>query len=325
MTYFACQIGLSMGPLFAAAERTAVAPQSLIHKSFDPFIAPVVTAVLALGIILSCFVGVFIWRITKNPGDDAERRSSPWIALDLITVVLFFLLAFSASWQFIDTHIGITRDQSAQSDTAHPLAKLASSGDTRLLILSVASGVVVTPICEEVFFRVLFLGWLNAVMRNAGRYFSLLRRPSIALHLPLFISSLLFASMHIRVDDGSKMSLASQSAILIALGFSQAATIAFAVVLLCWRVGAAALDFGWNARRMPKDFLLGTLIFLTAVAPLYMLQYSLSGIVPKGVAPDPGPMFVFAYLVGLLYLRTGRIAPCIAVHMALNALGIYLS
>jgi membrane protease YdiL (CAAX protease family) len=46
---------------------------------------------------------------------------------------------------------------------------------------------------------------------------------------------------------------------------------------------------------------------------------ALSYILPKKFAPDPIPIFFFAIALGLLYNRTHRALPSIAVHMALNA------
>jgi membrane protease YdiL (CAAX protease family) len=44
-----------------------------------------------------------------------------------------------------------------------------------------------------------------------------------------------------------------------------------------------------------------------------------------GVAADPIALFVFALMLGVLYLRTHRIGPSIVAHMGLNLTSLMLA
>ena len=43
-----------------------------------------------------------------------------------------------------------------------------------------------------------------------------------------------------------------------------------------------------------------------------------------GQGAAPIPLFILAVGLGLLYQRTGRIVPCIIVHMLLNAMTLWI-
>jgi hypothetical protein len=96
-------------------------------------------------------------------------------------------------------------------------------------------------------------------------------------------------------------------------------TIIFSVVYMHWRVEATALDFGWEPKKLLADARLGLITFLVVAVPTYGCMIGVKKILPESIAPDPIPIFFFAIALGLLYNRTHRIVPSIALHMALNA------
>jgi len=64
---------------------------------------------------------------------------------------------------------------------------------------------------------------------------------------------------------------------------------------------------------------IGLITFAAIAVPIYGCMIAVSQLLPKKVRPGPNPYFFFAIALGLLYYRTHRIAPSVAVHMALNA------
>jgi hypothetical protein len=104
-------------------------------------------------------------------------------------------------------------------------------------------------------------------------------------------------------------------------------SIIFAVLFLRWRVAATAADFGWAPEKILSDVRLGLITFAAIAVPIYGSMIAVSQILPEKFAPDPIPIFLFAVALGLLYNRTHRAVPSIAVHMALNAasLAMFLS
>jgi membrane protease YdiL (CAAX protease family) len=83
------------------------------------------------------------------------------------------------------------------------------------------------------------------------------------------------------------------------------------------RTRATWADFGIEPRAVGRDFGLGLAAFLAVAPPIYVLQMSLVKWVSPGTA-DPISLFFFALVLGILYYRTHRIVPAIALHMALN-------
>ncbi len=65
--------------------------------------------------------------------------------------------------------------------------------------------------------------------------------------------------------------------------------------------------------------------FLAVTAPVLAINVAASELLPKSVVSDPIPIFFLATALGILYYRTHRIVPSLALHMAFNAVGVFVA
>lgn len=297
------------------------------------------------GAMMFCFLAAWIYLLKRAADTNSllpryqPRLNAPWTGLDLVVIVIFYLsLSFA-------THLalfgwpknapaaapeGAARIENAappdkpavKTTAAHPLAQLLKDKDPKIFLLALLVGAIIVPIFEEFFFRVLFTGWLLAVERRwRGKLRSF--RPPRAV-LPIAITSLVFASLHIR---GQSREIPETNLVLSMFGLAAISivTFAFAVTWISLRHGASARDFGWDASKWPDDVGTGAWAFFATALPIYALQIALLYVLPSGIAPDPFALFFFACVLGTLYFRTSRLLPSTVMHMLLNAGSLVLA
>ncbi len=205
-----------------------------------------------------------------------------------------------------------------KTDVSHYVARLMESAGPRTLLLCLISVVVIAPIVEEFFFRVLLLGWLDKLERRSRKRLPTLRRFAPYGLWPILLSSFLFAMMHFRAGP-TEINKKAFAWFLAGDGVAKLLTAGFMAGWLRWRVGATATDFGLLPKNLLGNVRLGLIAFLMMTVPVYGLQFVASQLLPKYVAPDPIPLFLLAIMLGLLYYRTRRIVPPVTLHAALNA------
>jgi len=219
-----------------------------------------------------------------------------------------------------------------QPEQEHPVVTMLKS-ESGLMYLAVAGfmAVIVAPIAEEYFFRVILQGWLENVaywLRGVSRRRSEpvsslaengkpedlpgLATPDQAVQLmlggappptprePIAAEGDAVVEAEV-VDAGPTDEMPSQNPYV-----SPQVTPAFASA-----VPAAGETGADDAGMRPA---LWPIVVTSAVFALMHL----------GNGPDPIPLFVLAIGLGYLYQRTHRVLPCIVVHMLLNATSLTL-
>jgi membrane protease YdiL (CAAX protease family) len=265
------------------------------------------------------------------------RKSVPWSGLHLLAILCFYLFFMFAIFSGIrlweqaggqriakpagrqPTSVECVSAAREKKTTLHPLAQSLKEKDLLVLVQAFTVGVVLAPVFEEFFFRLLLLGWLDSSerrwRRRCGRALGALPRGL----LPIVLSALPFAALHFRAESAE----ADESSLALSLciaGLANLFTLFFAVVLVHRHTGATAQDFGWDGARLGEDFRTGVAAFFAITLPIYALQMGLAlYILPKSIASDPITLFFFAIALGLLYYRTHRIVPSIVLHALLNA------
>lgn len=168
-------------------------------------------------------------------------------------------------------------------ESKHPLIELLKEHpDPWFFVLSGIAALIVAPLAEEYFFRVLLQGWFEQVAAYGSTVTQillggrpddvnsdLLARPVSDQHDPR------------RSPDQSEVAVESQSA-----------------------------DYGFGIARNRSR--------LTAMWPIALSAF-LFAMAHSSHGPDPIPLFVLAVGLGYLYQRTHRILPCIVVHFLLNS------
>jgi len=302
-----------------------------IFAQQDPPLGFVTLAFFAIGACLAAWaVIVERWLSGRPILSYQPRRRVPWQLWDLLAVVVFYIAAFIAVVHFaqyfwpLETNT-LSRDTSVgQISTTHPIVQLLAVRDWTAFILCIVVGIAVAPIIEEMFFRVLLQGWLEKTDRDLRRRLPVLRHFMSPGAMPIVLSSLIFAGQHFR-EATPQEDVQHLMLLFTCNGVTSLFALVFVIVWMRWRVGATAADFGWAPEKLFSDVRLGLLTFVAIAVPIYGVQIILSQLLPKQYAPDPIPIFFFAVALGLLYYRTHRAAPSIAVHMALNASSLAMS
>jgi membrane protease YdiL (CAAX protease family) len=254
-----------------------------------------------------------------------QRRPVPWRGRDVALIFLAYLLpalvALGLSWVF-HVHGVAEPARSGKEEITHPVLILAQGNPGALtLLFCVFTVVVVAPIVEEVLFRLVLQGWLEAV-ETASRRRRLFWSPEHGFW-PVAMTSVLFASLHFRTAQ-PPLSPKEIVALLAQMALWNLATLAFALAWLRLRRGATWTDFGFVPASLLGDIRLGILAFLAVAAPIYLLQAVLQWLL-QGIAADPITLTWFAIVLGVLYFRTHRLVPSIVLHMALNGTSLAIA
>jgi membrane protease YdiL (CAAX protease family) len=260
------------------------------------------------------------------------RRPVPWGALELGMVVVFSFgaaaLVSLAERPLLDGWAQAQYGDSPQisdPELQHGLVVvLAADPSLPTLALCFLSAVVVAPVAEEFFFRLLVQGWLEKWERRFRRRIPGLRRLLPGL-FSILISSAIFAQGHFRTAEKPDAVQKFHDMVVTSLAFTL--TVLFGVALVKVQRGATRQDLGFVPAKFWADVRTGLVAALAVLVPVYLLQnlcYNLvqylveTSVMPEQVAADPIPIFFFAAALGFLYCRTHRIVPAITLHVALN-------
>ncbi len=276
------------------------------------------------------------------------RRPVPWNGLDLLVVLLAYVslgasLTLAAygllGWDFqelgakpstamqsrsdddpaSEAKIAVAKENDNQEidlDRAHPIVVLlsgdASPGTVLLCLIAV---IVIAPLAEEFFFRLLLQGYFEKadfacrrVWRYSGRLLGF---------MPILVSSLLFAALHSRGAEPPRP-VESLIHLFTIDSLTKVLLVAGAIVYLRLVRRATWDDLGLRFDRFWNDAGLALAALLAVIVPIYLLQEWLGRLLP-GTVPDPVPLFFFAVTLGYLYFRTHRLVPSILLHLVFNA------
>jgi membrane protease YdiL (CAAX protease family) len=292
---------------------------------------------VSLGLPLLGLGSLTVWAVVVDRLRRGEpvvpyepRRQVPWQGLHLLLVVLIYLTLVGLSGVLRSGRAATTQGDSQSGATAtvpsvepaeprreHPLLIALEENRTPTRVaIAVLLVVVVAPVTEEIFFRLLLQGWLEKVESSWRRRIPGLRKLIPGL-LPVLGIALVFAMLHFRTARKG----VDRDALFWALTIQGAVSLGTAV-LAVWLVrrtaGATANDLGWAPERLCADVRLGLLAFLAIGLPVYLIQLLMNLVVPSKVAADPVALFFFTLVLGLLYFRTHRIVPSVVLHVALN-------
>ena len=283
--------------------------------------------------VVTCLM-VWIWTIVRSlehrpVAPYQPRRPVPWRASHLAMIVLFYLTLQYGMILGIHAFLGTTPKTVSQgageSTTAHVVGQLLAEGNPWILLLCCVSAVVVAPLAEEFFFRVLLQGWLEAFWHRRRRQMPAdLRRWLGNGAVPVGLTAILFAMAHFRVQM-PRINATFLTLVLAGDAVVRVIAFLFAVALLRFHAGATAVDLGWTRGKLRSDVELGVGAFLAVAVPIYVMQVVLGHLLPESIAPDPIPLFFFALALGVIYYRTHRITPLIVLHAVFNGTSLLLA
>jgi len=146
--------------------------------------------------------------------------------------------------------------------------------------------------------------------------------------VPVALSSLLFAMLHFRssAPPADVDLLIALRGVVVANAVVGTATLVFAVMLLRVRHDVTLAELGVVPGNLLSDVRLGLVTLLGVFLPVMAVQLLLKLFVFTGsVAPDPVALFLLAVAMGVLYYRTHRIVPSIAMHAGFNLANLALA
>lgn len=204
-------------------------------------------------------------------------------------------------------------DGDTDGQVFHPIVHLIRSRSLAAMMLAVTLAILIAPLSEEIIFRVVMQGGMEAMARRSRSPVRWLRRWP-----PIFAPALVFGLLHWN-SDSREYPVEFYIALLSGVAVGATASLVFAIGWLKVVRRATWSDLGFSTVRWNSDVVLGLASFAALAIPIYSLQLALTALMPKGVAPDPLGIFLFALVWGYLYRQTHRIGPSLVSHMALNA------
>ncbi len=258
----------------------------------------------------------------------ARRRPVPWQAQDVLFIFLIGLLLHWMAAGAVQEWMGPEAAQQVadqKPELAHQAEQLLRNGTPSEKAIAIVMVIVVAPLFEEFFFRVLLQGWLEAVWSRQRRKHPELRSAPVSW-LPIVLPAVLFALMHLR-SGKEPFSKEYLTVLFLTQIAADLLVLRLAIGVLRFAAGATAADLGWKPEKLRSDAKLGLLALLAVVGPLLALQIALVMLVKAtgiNYALDPIPLFPLALVFGVLYHRTRRLAPSLVLHIAFNATSILL-
>lgn len=257
------------------------------------------------------------------------RRPAPWGATEVVLLLAFYFffpgVLLSLATDVFGVSVGApaaSRPLGAPARELHPIGRLlAETTNPWLLLLAALTAVVVAPVVEEFLFRVVVQGWLESLDWRLWRRHRFGPPRGV---LPIVLSSLFFAMLHVR-RVGVEMPLERIALQLAVQAVAGVSLVVFGPLVLRYLAGAEAADLGWAPRRFGEDVRLGLWGWLGATAPVYLAFALAKTVVPADWAADPVPLLPLAIVLGTIYYRTHRIVGPIVLHAAFNLTGLILA
>lgn len=194
-----------------------------------------------------------------------------------------------------------------QMETKHPLVELVQEAPRpTYFVLSGFAALIVAPITEEFFFRMVLQGWLENVAR-ALRMWRAGDEPAAELSSEVLLGAI--------VGSGGMTIDAQQSARspLPPTGDDTSEEDPYRSPLARFGDGESGQAPVTDSSITPSERPASWPIVVSAV--VFALAH-------LGHGPDPIPLFLLAVGLGYLYQRTHRVYPCIVVHFLVNAVSM---
>lgn len=282
--------------------------------------APTALAILAssMAMLLGCAGAVLVLRVrTGATWADLGFRARDFVRDVRIGGGAFLLLAPPMyALQFVLTKLWF--------ESEHPVqTMLLDNPSAAVLLTAVFTAVVVAPLTEEMFFRVIFQGWLE----NLGALFLQIWRRRGRLD----IESARSIDQHIRAvmigaqvnetpldalsepleNDGPIHSSAAPSKPIVASNLNDAELGDFDLPGLLACMFCPRYLVWFRVGDVPG--LLAAFLPIAISAQVFALLHATHG-------PDPIALLFLAIGLGYVYQRTHRATPCIVVHFLVNGL-----
>ncbi|MDR1483298.1 MAG: CPBP family intramembrane metalloprotease [Planctomycetaceae bacterium] len=200
----------------------------------------------------------------------------------------------------------------------HPLIQLLSRDNGFLtLFVTFICAVILAPLTEEFLYRGILTGWVagasNVYFVNKGMSLAMAKFLSTAI--AVIVPAFYFAMLHFGNQSGQSVEVLF--VVIISVIFSNMITIVVGLFYLVLIRDFTFERLGFWTDNFLYDIFLSFLISVFVIPPILLLTGILRNFFPE-VVIDPFPLFLFAIVLGVVFLKTRRLFPCILIHVALN-------
>ena len=264
----------------------------------------------SLAMLASCAVAVGILMLRGATGEDLGWQSRRLLDdLRLGTTAFVMLAPPMYLLQFVLTRIW---------PSEHPIQTLLlEDPDVSIIVGAAFTAVIVAPLTEEIFFRLILQGWLEkfsvlAIKLHSGSYDLGIAGSEQARcdSRAVFLGDSSDQPFPNTVATGEEGDATSEVDGRIELDHSRAE---FVNAYVSPQVETQKVEVTSKSSEPGNPTPQAWPIFVSA-AIFALLHW--------GHGPDPVPLFLLAVGLGYLYHRTHRILPCIVVHFLVNSLSM---
>lgn len=245
----------------------------------------------------------------------ARRAPIPWRSVDFplaaATVVVLMIVAqevFAPPAPAAPVEAGATPPR-------HLIEVVISEAEQpAMLLLAGLAVMVVAPVFEELFFRVLMQDWLERATQ-AWR-----PGPGAAV----LGTAAFFALLHTR-EPSTDPSYSAAVGVMTAMIVAELCAIPLLLTLLIARTGGAWRRYVWGGVwAIRRDLCFGLLAAIATAPAVFVMQAALRTLVlqlPEDwrFAPDPAPLLLLGLYMGWLRVATRRVTSPLVLHVAVNA------
>jgi len=312
---FAIVVGTLMGLQSLAMELFDIPQQTPTHEMDARQLAAVLFS-SSLGMLVGCVVSVGLLLARGASWKDLGVQASRLFDDVKLGGMAFVMLAPPMYLlQFVLTRIW---------PSEHPIQKLLlEDPDVAIIAGGMLTAMIIAPLTEEIFFRLIFQGWMEkfsvlATKLQRGYYVMSLtgaeqsQREIKAVFLGDY-SGQTFVASDLAVDSTKPAAEAEPEADTADVGAQADATVD-------WENPYAAPGAD-SPEAKPQPTSEAFANPRPSWWPIFV-SATIFALLHWGHGPDPAPLFLLALGLGFLYHRTHRILPCIVVHFLVNSLSM---
>ncbi|MDR1479316.1 MAG: CPBP family intramembrane metalloprotease [Planctomycetaceae bacterium] len=217
-----------------------------------------------------------------------------------------------------NSHNQSTAQQQA-NNIDHPLIRLLSKDQEPLVILmAFIFAVIAAPLTEEFLYRGVLVGWLAESTKIYLPKFGCKEKDTqtLGILLALVLPALYFALLHF----GSNSELTDDIifATFVAISLANFITLFAGIFYLTTIRNFTLEQIGFRMDKWRSDIFWAFVISIFIIPMILIFTGCLHRIFPNTVI-DPIPLFFFAIVLGIIFITTHRLLPCILIHAFLNA------
>jgi membrane protease YdiL (CAAX protease family) len=208
----------------------------------------------------------------------------------------------------------------SQKAAEHLLVQLLSQDKRLFTILLVFIGAVITtPLVEEFLYRGVLTGWLvdSANVHLAKLGLSAKKAKFISTEIAIICPALFFAMNHTGYKNDYSVDFLLVTIFVVTL--ANCITLVAGFFYLTQVRKFTYDQIGFRMDKFIFDVMVAVVVSICLIPPLLILTSVLRFMFPTLVI-DPFPLFIFAVMLGAIFLTTRRLLPCVIIHAILNGI-----